>query len=230
MARTARFPQADWHDLACTNDTNSTISASVRHDPSRTNGTNHTISAKRKTRSFLHEWHEQHDFRKRKHDLSCHSCLKNRVIDLSISYHSCHSCSQKIVSSTCRHRIIRAIRASKNRAIDLSISCHSCHSCFKKSCYRLVDIVSFVSFVLQKNRVIDLSISCHSCHSCSKKIVSSTCRYRIIRVIRALKYRVIDWSISCHSCLKISCHRLVDIVAFVSFVQDGIETFVPTKP
>ena len=193
MARTARFPQADWHDLACTNDTNSTISASVRHDPSRTNGTNHTISAKRKTRSFLHEWHEQHDFRKRKHDLSCHSCLKNRVIDLSISYHSCHSCSQKIVSSTCRHRIIRAIRASKNRAIDLSISCHSCHSC-------------------------------------SKKIVSSTCRYRIIRVIRALKYRVIDWSISCHSCLKISCHRLVDIVAFVSFVQDGIETFVPTKP
>jgi len=208
MARTARFPQAEarsfsheWHE---------------QHD-----------FRKRKTRSFLHEWHEQHDFRKRKHDLSCHSCLKNRVIDLSISYHSCHSCSQKIVSSTCRHRIIRAIRASKNRAIDLSISCHSC---FKKSCYRLVDIVSFVSFVLQKNRVIDLSISCHSCHSCSKKIVSSTCRYRIIRVIRALKYRVIDWSISCHSCLKISCHRLVDIVAFVSFVQDGIETFVPTKP
>ena len=187
------FARPILHDLACTNDTNSTISASVRHDPSRTNGTNHTISAKRKTRSFLHEWHEQHDFRKRKHDLSCHSCLKNRVIDLSISYHSCHSCSQKIVSSTCRHRIIRAIRASKNRAIDLSISCHSCHSC-------------------------------------SKKIVSSTCRYRIIRVIRALKYRVIDWSISCHSCLKISCHRLVDIVAFVSFVQDGIETFVPTKP
>ena len=244
MARTARFPQADWHDLACTNDTNSTISASVRHDPSRTNGTNHTISAKRKTRSFLHEWHEQHDFRKRKHDpsrtngtnstisasgrhdLSCTNGT-NSTISASGSTIFLVIRALKIVSSTCRYRIIRVIRAPK------------------KSCHRLVDIVSFVPFVLQRivpstcryrvirasrNRVIDLSISCPSYHSCSKKIVSSTCRYRIIRVIRALKYRVIDWSISCHSCLKISCHRLVDIVAFVSFVQDGIETFVPTKP
>ena len=164
-----------------------------------------------------------------RHDLSCTNGT-NSTISASGSTIFLVIRALKIVSSTCRYRIIRVIRAPK------------------KSCHRLVDIVSFVPFVLQRivpstcryrvirairasrNRVIDLSISCPSYHSCSKKIVSSTCRYRIIRVIRALKYRVIDWSISCHSCLKISCHRLVDIVAFVSFVQDGIETFVPTKP
>ena len=72
---------------------------------------------------------------------------------------------ERIVSSTCRYREIRAIRARrknyaidlwnreirvirvrrKNRVIDLSISCHSCHSCEKKeSCHRLVDIVPFM--------------------------------------------------------------------------------------
>ena len=136
------------------------------------------------------------------HDLACTNGT-NSTISASGSTIFLVIRALKIVSSTCRYRIIRVIRAPK------------------KSCHRLVDIVSFVPFVLQRivpstcryrvirairasrNRVIDLSISCPSYHSCSKKIVSSTCRYRVIRAIRAPKK---------------SCHRLVDIVSFVSFV------------
>jgi hypothetical protein len=92
--------------------------------------------------------------------------LRNRVVGLPTSYHSCHSCRRKVRSILARKaRIARfpqaedtiylALRAPKNRAIDLSISYHSCYSCSKKSCHRLVDIVSFVPFVQTESR--------HSC-------------------------------------------------------------------
>ena len=43
-----------------------------------------------------------------RHDSSFDSCPKNRGVDLSTSYHSYHSCYERIVASTYRHRIIRA--------------------------------------------------------------------------------------------------------------------------
>ena len=59
----------------------------------------------------------KHDFRKRKTQFILY------VIRAFVQ--------EIIVSSTCRYRFIRAIRAGDNRAIDLSISCLSCLSCVK---------------------------------------------------------------------------------------------------
>ena len=130
--------------------TNGTISASGRHDfflhgaflhdSSYTNGTNGTISAKRKAR-FLPARKIRFP---QAEDTIPLRVIKYRAVDLSTS---CYSCPKRIVLSTCRHRIIRALRPRRNRVVDLSTSYHSCPSC-------------------TKNRVIDLSISCYSCHSC----------------------------------------------------------------
>ena len=173
------------HDFSCTIFlcTNGTISASGRRDFSCT----------------ILILHERHDFRKRNtrffarfffarmtrmirfpqaeytilHD--SYLARKARIIrfpqaEYTIFLRAIRA--QNIVSSTCRHRIIRAIRAMKNRAVDLSTSCysciryravdlstsyHSCYSCHEESCCRLVDIVLFVPFVLWQR------VLCHSC-------------------------------------------------------------------
>ena len=140
-ARMTRFPQAEYTMLLCTillctiflctKGTNDTISASGIHDAFLhdssytillcTKGTNDTISASGMHDAFLHDSflhdsssHERHDFRKRNtrcffvsfvHKISC-----RRPVDI-VSFVS--FVQEKIVLSTCRHRIIRAIRARK---------------------------------------------------------------------------------------------------------------------
>ena len=62
-----------------------------------------------------------------RHDASFDSCPKNRVIDLSISCHSCHSCYKRIGGdlSISYHSCLKIV-PKKNRDVDLSISYHSC--------------------------------------------------------------------------------------------------------
>ncbi len=124
MARMIRFPQAE-DTILCTN---GTISASGIHDTTRflscTKGTNNTISA-----SGIHDFSSCHSCKKkivlstyRHRAIRAIRARKNRVVDLSTSYHSCHSCEKK----------------SCSRLVDIVLFVH------KISCRRLVDIVPFV--------------------------------------------------------------------------------------
>ena len=153
----------------CTNGTNYTISASGRHDfflhDSFARKTRIARFPQAEDTIFLHERHELHDFRKRKarsiyfvrrkiscrrfidivsfvsfvHKISCRrpvdivsfvSFVQEKIV-LSTCRHRIIRAirARKIVLSTCRHRIIRVLRARKNRAVDLSTSYHSCPSC-----------------------------------------------------------------------------------------------------
>ena len=102
----------------CTKGTKGTISASGRHDTTR-----FFFARKARMIRFPQAEGTIHS--------SCHSCTKYRAVDLSTSYPSCYSCheescrrpvdivsfvlfvQEEIVSSTCRHRIIRVLRAQK---------------------------------------------------------------------------------------------------------------------
>ncbi len=147
----------------------------------------------------LHEWHERHDFRKRKtrcflHGAFLHDSFCTNGTNGTISAKRKARCFLHDSSLHERHERYE-FRKRKIRFFLHDSSLHERHERhdFRKRKARFLparktrfpQAGDTILLRVIKYCAVDLSTSCYSCLSCDEKIVQSTCRHRAIRAFRA---------------------------------------------